>query len=59
MFPMAVMIAFGVLAGVVDNLVRPLVLNGRSGLHPLVGLVAIIAAMIAGRFGVEVIDGLG
>jgi predicted PurR-regulated permease PerM len=86
MIPMAVMIGFGVFAGVVDNLVRPLVLKGRSGLHPLVGLVAIIAAIdvcgimgifigpllaavlisllelwpeIAGRFGVEVSDGVG
>jgi len=45
MFPMAMMIVFGVLAGVVDNLVRPLVLNGRSGLHPLIGLIAIISAI--------------
>ena len=65
---------------------RPLGLKGRSDLHPLVGLVAIIAAIdmcgilgifvgpllaavlisllelwpeIAGRFGVDVIDGSG
>lgn len=42
---MAVMIGFGVAAGLVDNLVRPLVLKGRNDLHPLVGLVAIVAAM--------------
>lgn len=42
---MAVMIGFGVGAGLVDNLVRPLILKGRNDLHPLVGLVAIIAAM--------------
>lgn len=47
---MAVMIGFAVAAGTVDNLVRPLVLKGRSDLHPLLGLVAIVAAIDA--FGV-------
>ena len=39
------MIGCGVAAGVVDNLVRPLVLKGRGDLHPLIGLVAIIAGI--------------
>lgn len=47
---MAVMLAFAAAAGTVDNLVRPLVLKGRSDLHPLLGLVAIVAAIDA--FGV-------
>jgi len=47
---MAVMAAFAVAAGTVDNLVRPLVLKGRSDLHPMLGLVAIITAIDA--FGV-------
>lgn len=42
---MAAMIAVAVAAGLVDNLVRPLVLQGREGLHPLVGLVSIIAGI--------------
>lgn len=44
---MAVMAAFAFAAGTVDNLVRPLVLKGRSDLHPLAGLVAIVAAIDA------------
>lgn len=47
---MAVMLAFAAAAGGVDNLVRPLVLRGRSGLHPLIGLVAVVSAIDA--FGV-------
>jgi predicted PurR-regulated permease PerM len=39
------MIAFGCLAGVVDNVARPLVLKGRGGMHPLLGVVAIIAGI--------------
>lgn len=42
---MGVMIAFGAAAAAADNLVRPLVLKGRSDLHPLLGLVAIVAAV--------------
>lgn len=47
---MAAMLAFAAVAGTVDNVVRPFVLQGRSGLHPLLGLVAIIGAIDA--FGV-------
>ena len=32
-------------SGIVDHLVRPLVLKGRSDMHPLVGLVAIISGI--------------
>lgn len=42
---MGAMIAFGAAAAVADNLVRPLVLKDRGDLHPLVGLVAIVAAV--------------
>lgn len=40
-----VMIAIGLVAGVVDNIVRPLVLKGRSNMHPLVSLVAIFGGI--------------
>ncbi len=43
------MITFGLLAGIVDNFVRPLVLKGRSDMHPLVSLVAIFGGI--GMFG--------
>lgn len=39
------MIAFGLIAGVVDNFVRPMVLKGRSKMHPLVSLVAIFGGI--------------
>ncbi|MDD5303914.1 MAG: AI-2E family transporter [Elusimicrobia bacterium] len=42
---MAMMIALGLAAGVIDNLVRPLVLKGRGDMHPLVGLVAIVGGI--------------
>lgn len=42
---MGMMLALALTAGVVDNLVRPLVLNGRADMHPLVGLVAIIGGI--------------
>ena len=52
---MAVMMGFGAAAGLVDNVVRPLVLKGRSDLHPLIGLVAIIAAIdMCGLLGIFV-----
>lgn len=41
----ALMIALGLAAGVVDNLVRPLVLKGRDDMHPLVGLVVIVGGI--------------
>ena len=39
------MVAFGLMAGLVDNFVRPLVLQGRSKMHPLVSLVAIFGGI--------------
>ena len=45
-----IMVAFGLLAGIVDNIIRPAVLNGRSNMHPLVSLVAIFGGI--GMFGI-------
>jgi predicted PurR-regulated permease PerM len=42
---LALLIALGVTTTVVDHLVRPMVLKGRGGMHPLVGLVAIIGGI--------------
>lgn len=42
---MSAMAAVGIAAGLVDNLVRPIVLRGRAGMHPLVGFVAIISGI--------------
>ena len=42
---MALLIALGLTAIVVGNLVPPAVLKGRAGLHPLVGFVAIISGI--------------
>jgi len=48
-----VMIGFGVLTGISDNLVHPLVLKGRGQMHPLVSLVAIFGGIhLFGIFGV-------
>ncbi|MDO8803533.1 MAG: AI-2E family transporter [Elusimicrobiota bacterium] len=41
----ALMIVLGLFAGIVDNMIPPLVLKGRAGMHPLVGLVAIISGI--------------
>ncbi len=41
----ALMITMALAAGVIDNLVRPLVLKGRDDMHPLVGLIAIIGGL--------------
>lgn len=43
----AVMIAWGALTSVADNVVRPLVLKGRQEMHPFVGLVAILGGIAA------------
>lgn len=44
---------FGILTSIVDNFVRPLVLRGRSDMHPLVSLVAIFGGIrIFGILGV-------
>ena len=42
---MIVMIALAISAGIVDNLVRALVLKGRADMHPLLGLVAVIGGI--------------
>lgn len=40
-----VMLGFGAIASLVDNVVRPWVLRGRADLHPLISLVAIFGAI--------------
>jgi predicted PurR-regulated permease PerM len=45
MTKLGIMAALGLAASVVDHLIRPLVLKGRAGMHPLVGLVAIISGI--------------
>lgn len=42
---MGLLAVIGFLAAVVDNLVQPLVMKGKSGMHPLVGLVAIVSGI--------------
>ena len=42
---MFLMLGLALAAGLVDNVVRPLVLKGRADMHPLVGLVAIIGGI--------------
>lgn len=42
---MSLMVVLALLAGSIDNLVRPLVLNGRADMHPLVGFVAIVGGI--------------
>ena len=39
------MVVCGLMAGLVDNFVRPMILQGRSKMHPLVSLVAIFGGM--------------
>jgi predicted PurR-regulated permease PerM len=39
------MVVFGLMTGLVDNFVRPMILQGRSKMHPLVSLVAIFGGM--------------
>ncbi len=39
------MVVLGLLAGLADNFVRPMILQGRSKMHPLVSLVAIFGGM--------------
>ncbi|HEX4922786.1 MAG TPA: AI-2E family transporter [Bdellovibrionales bacterium] len=40
-----IMVVIGLLASVADNFIRPIVLQGRSSMHPLVSLVAIFAGI--------------
>jgi predicted PurR-regulated permease PerM len=44
------MVAVGLFAGVIDNIIRPIVLKGRSDMHPLVSLVSIFGGI--GLFGI-------
>lgn len=44
------MVAFGLVTAVADNVVRPMVLKGRGSMHPFVSLVAIIGGV--GMFGI-------
>ena len=39
------MVVCGLMAGLVDNVVRPLILQGRSKMHPLVSLVVIFGGI--------------
>ena len=41
------MLVVGLVVGLVDNVVRPLVLRGRQEMHPMVSLVAIIGGIAA------------
>ncbi|MCX6111927.1 MAG: AI-2E family transporter [Proteobacteria bacterium] len=52
-----IMIVFGLIAGVIDNIVRIIILKGRvkdsKGLHPLISLVAVLGGIqVFGLFGV-------
>lgn len=53
---LVIMIAFGLIAGVVDNIVRVFVLKGvkgSKGMHPLISLVAVLGGIqVFGLFGV-------
>jgi predicted PurR-regulated permease PerM len=47
------MVGVGLFTGIIDNFVRPLVLKGRGGMHPLVSLVSIFGGIqVFGIFGV-------
>jgi predicted PurR-regulated permease PerM len=41
----AIMVAIGLVVGVVDNVVRPIVLSGREAIHPMVSLVAVLGGI--------------
>lgn len=41
----ATMVALGLVVGVVDNVVKPLVLRGREAMHPMVSLLAILGGL--------------
>ncbi|MBC7692179.1 MAG: AI-2E family transporter [Methylotenera sp.] len=50
MSKVVIMAILGIITGVVDNFVRPMVLKGKSEMHPLVSLVAIFGGL--GMFGI-------
>jgi predicted PurR-regulated permease PerM len=39
------MVVIGLVVGVVDNIVRPLVLSGQEAIHPMVSLVAVLGGI--------------
>lgn len=41
----AIMVGVGLVVGVVDNIVRPLVLRGREEMHPLVSLLSVFGGL--------------
>ncbi len=43
--PVIVMMSFGIVAGLIDNLMRPLLLSGNRNLHPLVAFGAIFGGI--------------
>ena len=50
---MALMAALALGAGLVDNVIRPMILKGRGDMHPLIGLVATLGGIqLFGLFGV-------
>src|SRR5205823_4659048 len=50
---LVILLAFGLLTVVVDNIVRPMVLKGSAHMHPLISLVAILGGInMFGVFGV-------
>lgn len=42
---MILMVVLALAAGIVDNLIRPMILKGRADMHPLVGLIAILGGI--------------
>jgi predicted PurR-regulated permease PerM len=41
----AIMVGIGLVVGIVDNIVRPLVLSGQEAIHPMVSLVAVLGGI--------------
>ncbi|MES2643309.1 MAG: AI-2E family transporter [Myxococcota bacterium] len=41
----AIMVGIGIAVGLIDNVVRPMVLRGREEMHPLVSLIAIVGGI--------------
>ncbi len=42
----AIMVGIGLVVGIVDNVVRPLVLRGQQEMHPMVSLLAILGGLV-------------
>ncbi len=45
MWKALLMVVFGLGAGIIDNIVRPLILKGRSKIHPMVSLISIFGGI--------------